>query len=235
MILTNTYRLQSWLRSSGACLALAGAAALSPADAHAAPAAPAGTSMSPAGHRFDAVASGPIVFEAGPITVTCTASESRAQTGAGAYNTIPPGPGNANPQGPVAVRIKAPVFKDCSTDAPGLRVAIETNENNGPWQISLQYGKPSTARLSIPAGGFVLKTSGLLSCTVTAAPDASTTAQGHWEAGSGSALTMEHAQIPVKIEGSFFCPTSLTTATISARYAVHNTTDPDHGITVDPA
>ncbi|MGW8954701.1 hypothetical protein [Streptomyces sp. NPDC055709] len=46
---------------------------------------------------------------------------------------------------------------------------------------------------------------------------------------------MERSQIPVKVEGSFFCPTSLATATISARYAVHDTTDPGDVITVDPA
>ncbi|MEU6709283.1 hypothetical protein [Streptomyces wuyuanensis] len=235
MVFPMRCRLQSSLLSSGACLALAGAAVVSAAEAHAVPVTPTGTTLSPAGHRLDAVALGPVVFEAGPITVTCKTSESRAGTGAAGYNTIPAAPANTNPQGEVAVRIKAPLFEDCTTDVPGLRAAVETNENSGPWQVSLQYGKPSTARLSIPAGGFVLKTSGLLACTATAAPDSAATAHGLWEQDNGSALTMKRAQVPVKVEGSFFCPTSITTANISARYAVNDTTDPGDVITVDPA
>ncbi|MGP3691580.1 hypothetical protein ACTVZO_44285 [Streptomyces sp. IBSNAI002] len=235
MTTTKNRRLATSLLTSGACLALTGVAVLPVPDAHAAPAASAGTSLSPAGHRLDAVASGPVVFEAGPITVTCASSESRAGTAAAGHNTIPPAPGNTGSGGPVAVRIKAPAFKDCTTDAPGLRVAVETNEDSGPWQVLLQHGAPSTARLSIPAGGFVLKTSGLLSCRATAAPGKAAAVSGVWEAGAAPAVRMERSAVPLKIEGSFFCPTSVTSASISARYAVSDATDPAGVITVDPA
>ncbi|MFI8260953.1 MULTISPECIES: hypothetical protein [unclassified Streptomyces] len=77
------------------------------------------------------------------------------------------------------------------------------------------HGEPSTARPATPARGFVLKASGLLACTATAAPD--------------------KAAIPVKREGSFFCATSITSSTISARYTVHDTTDPNRVSTVAPA
>ncbi|MFE2550148.1 hypothetical protein ACFXGI_16565 [Streptomyces sp. NPDC059355] len=114
-------------------------------------------------------------------------------------------------------------------------MAVETNEESGPWQVLLQHGEPNTARLPIPARGFVLKTRGLLACTATAAPGGPATARGHWQAGADPVVALDTAAIPVKLEGSFFCATSITSATISARYTVHDTADPNRVITVDPA
>ncbi|WP_051700541.1 hypothetical protein [Streptomyces sp. NRRL F-4474] len=133
-------------------------------------------------------------------------------------NTLPDRPSTA---GPASVRISPPVFKDCTTDAPGLRVSVKTDEQAGPWQVLLQHGSPSTARLSVPAGG--------LSGAATAVQ---ATADGTWGERERSALLLDRAQIPVKITGSFFCATSVTTATITARYAVTDTTDPTRRVTV---
>ncbi|MFZ3475805.1 hypothetical protein ACODT3_40565 [Streptomyces sp. 4.24] len=217
------------------CLALASAVAVVPASAQAAPSAASGTSLSPAGHRFEAVAAQPVVFAAGPITVTCARSSSLPGKD-GVHNTVPAGAAHTNPAGPVALRITPPAFQDCTTDAPGLRVAVETNEDHGPWQVLLQHGAPATARLSIPASGFVLRTSGLLSCTATAAPGGPATAEGRWRAGAAApAVVLDRAAIPVKLEGSYFCPTSITSAAISAEYTVRDTTDPAQHITVGPA
>ncbi|MFD9082088.1 hypothetical protein [Streptomyces erythrochromogenes] len=229
-MIDNRLRLPRTVLPTAACLALA-AGALLPTGAHAAPtvATAGGTTLSPAGHRFSAVAEGPVVFEAGPIVVTCASSATLP--GAEGRNTVPDRPG---PAGPASVRISPPGFKDCTTDAPGLRVSVETNEQAGPWQVLLQHGSPSTARLSIPAGGFVLRTSGLLACTAVAAPTAPATADGTWDERQGSALVLDRAPITVRITGSFFCATSVTTATITARYAVHDTTDPTRHITVGP-
>ncbi|MFJ9945547.1 hypothetical protein [Streptomyces erythrochromogenes] len=229
----NRLRLSPTVLPSATCLALA-ATALLPVGAHAAPTAAkaGGTTLSPAGHRFSAVAEGPVVFEAGPIVVTCTASSTLPD--AEGRNTVPDRP---SPAGPASVRISPPGFKDCTTDAPGLRVSVETNEQAGPWQVLLQHGSPSTARLSIPTGGFVLRTSGLLACTAVAAPTAPATADGTWDERAErqtSALVLDRAPIPVKITGSFFCATSVTAATITARYAVTDTTDPTRRITVGP-
>ncbi|MFD7031426.1 hypothetical protein ACFWAR_25705 [Streptomyces sp. NPDC059917] len=216
------------------CLALATAVAVVPTSAQAAPSA-AGTSLSPAGHRFEAVAAQPVVFEAGPITVTCARSSSLPGKDA-VHNTVPAGAARTNPTGPVALRIAPPTFQDCTTDAPGLRVAVETNEDHGPWQVLLQHGAPATARLSIPAGGFVLRTGGLLSCSATAAPGGPATAEGRWRTGAAApAVVLDKAAIPVKLEGSYFCPTSITSAAISAEYTVRDTTDPARQITVGPA
>ncbi|MEW1639616.1 hypothetical protein AB0469_36855 [Streptomyces sp. NPDC093801] len=210
------------------CLALGGV--LVPAPTAASAAGPGGTSMAPTGHRFDAVADRPVTFEAGPITVTCARSSSSG-------NTVPSGSAAARPSGPVSLRIKPPVFKECSTDAPGLRVAVETNEDRGPWEVQLQYAAAgTTGRLSMPAGGFVLRTSGLLSCAVTAAPGSAALLPALWDAGvAAPALGLAAAPVPIKLEGGFFCPTSITSAAISATYTVHDTTDPDQRITVGPA
>ncbi|MFJ3977914.1 hypothetical protein [Streptomyces sp. NPDC090021] len=231
---------------SAACLTL-GASALLPAAAQAAPTAD-GTVLSPAGHRFAAVAEGAVVFEAGPIVVTCATSATLP--GAEGRNTIPDTPGPTDPTdptdtpgptdptdptdptGPASVRISPPVFEDCTSDAPGLRISVETNEQAGPWQVLFQHGSPTTARLSVPTGGFVLRTGGLLACAAVAAPTTPATADGTWDDRDTPALVLDRAPIPVKVTGSFFCGTSVTTATISARYAVHDTTDPARRITV---
>ncbi|MFD9102976.1 hypothetical protein ACFVZN_18105 [Streptomyces virginiae] len=228
-MITKTLRLSHTVLAA-ACLTLASSALL-PTAAHAAPTA-GGTTLSPAGHRFAAVADGSVVLEAGPIVVTCTTSSTLP--GAEARNTLPDAP---SPTGPASVRISPPVFKDCTTDAPGLRIAVETNEQAGPWQVLLQHGSPTTARLSIPTGGFVLRTSGLLACTALAAPSAPATADGTWDADERKtpALVLDRAPIPVRVTGSFFCGTSVTTANITARYAVHDTTDPTRRITVGGA
>ncbi|MFJ7780496.1 hypothetical protein [Streptomyces yangpuensis] len=213
------------------CLTL-GTSALLPAAAQAAPTT-GGTVLSPAGHRFAAVAEGAVVLEAGPIVVTCATSSTLP--GAEGRNTVPEAPDAPGTTGPARVRISPPVFKDCTSDAPGLRISVETNEQAGPWQVLLQHGSPTTARLSIPTGGFVLRTGGLLACTAVAAPTAPATADGTWDDRNDRdtpALVLDRAPIPVKVTGSFFCGTSVTTATISARYAVHDTTDPARRITV---
>ncbi|MFG2337562.1 hypothetical protein [Streptomyces yangpuensis] len=218
-------RLPRTVLPAAACLTLA-TPALLPAAAQAAPTT-GGTVLSPAGHRFAAVADGAVVLEAGPIVVTCATSSTLP--GAEGRNTVPDAPG---PTGPASVRISPPVFKDCTSDAPGLRISVETDEQAGPWQVLLRHGSPTTARLSIPTGGFVLRTSGLLACTAVAAPTAPATADGTWDDRDTPALVLDRAPIPVKVTGSFFCGTSVTTATISARYAVHDTTDPARRITV---
>ncbi|MFJ3876731.1 hypothetical protein ACIPW5_04650 [Streptomyces sp. NPDC090077] len=208
------------------CLALAGV--LAPAPTAASAAAPAGTSLAPAGHRFDAVAGQPVTFDAGPISVTCARSSS---TG----NTLPAGSAATNPSGPVSLRIEPPVFQDCTTDAPGLRVSVETNEDHGPWELRLQYAASgTTGRLTMPAGGFVLRTSGLLSCTATAAPGAAASLPARWDP-EAPALGLTAAPVPIRLEGGFFCPSSIASAAISAAYTVRDTTDPARRITAGPA
>ncbi|MFD9357925.1 hypothetical protein [Streptomyces sp. NPDC060031] len=120
-----------------------------------------------------------------------------------------------------------------------LRVAVETNKDRAPWLLQLQYSAAgATGRLSIPEGGFVLRTSGLLSCTATAAPGSAASLPAHWDAGTGAAapsLGLTTAPVPIKLEDGFFCPTSITSAAISATYAVRDTTAPSQRITVGPA
>ncbi|MER5561250.1 hypothetical protein ABT071_21875 [Streptomyces sp. NPDC002506] len=201
----------------------------SPALAQTAPGAlPTGTTVGPAGHTFTASAQGDVVFDAGPVTVTCARSTTVPSTGR--LNKVPAQPGNSSAAGPVVLNISPPTFESCTTNAPGLKAAITTNAEHGAWQIALRDGAP--ARLLIPAQGFVLKTSGLLSCNVTAAPTGPAGAEAAWSNGTPSSLGFTGASIPVKIEGGFFCPTSIDTATITARYQVADTTDPASSITV---
>ena len=138
-------------------------------------------------------------------------------------------PGNHNDDGPVVSAVNAPTYSACSTSLPGVEAAVTTS---GEWTVSMQNGSPSTAGLTMPSGGFVLKTSGLAECTVTAAPDGPATATGEWANGSPSTLAFSAAAVPVKVEGGFGCPTSTTSSEFGATYEVTDTSDAGADVSV---
>ncbi|MEU8999533.1 hypothetical protein AB0952_08575 [Streptomyces caniferus] len=199
----------------GLSLAMTSAATAQPA------AAAASTTVTPAGHGFTATLSGKATFKAGSVTVTCTVSSSSGQ--------VPAAPGNHNPAGPVSSSTTPATYSSCTTSMPGVSASVSTS---GAWGVAMQNGAPVTAGLTIPVGGFVLKTSGLASCTVTAAPTSAATVNGTWTNGAPSTLGFTNAQVPVKVTGGFGCPTSATSSTFNAVYRVADTTDPASQITV---
>ncbi|KJY17133.1 MULTISPECIES: hypothetical protein [Streptomyces] len=204
--------------------AAAGAIALASVTASAAPAPVAGsTTVTPAGHDFKAVLSGKATLKAGSVTVTCTVSVS---TG-----TVPAAPGNNNPAGPVSSPISPPTYSSCTSSMPGVTPTVTTS---GAWAVSMQDGAPITATMTVPTGGLVLKTTGLASCTVTAAPTGPASVPGTWANGSPSTLTFTNASVPVKVTGGFGCPTSATASVFNAVYKVSDVTDPAQDITVGP-
>ncbi|QIY55286.1 hypothetical protein HEP86_13010 [Streptomyces sp. RPA4-5] len=203
----------------GLALAVTSPATAQPAGTPSA-AAPA-TTVSPAGHGFTATLSGKATFKAGSVTVTCKTSVSSGQ--------VPTAPGNQNPAGPVSSSTTPATYGSCTTSMPGVAATVTTT---GTWGVAMQYGTPVTAGLTIPVGGFVLKTSGLASCTVTAAPTSAATVNGSWTNGAPSTLTFTNASVPVKVVGGFGCPTSSTSSTFNAAYTVRDTTDPAAQITV---
>ncbi|GAA0457198.1 hypothetical protein [Streptomyces olivaceiscleroticus] len=214
------------LLAAGTGVAAAGALCLAvtaPATAAApAPSLAAGsTTVTPAGHAFAANLTGKATFKAGSVTVTCSVSNSTGQ--------VPAAPGNHNDAGPVSSSISAPTYSSCSTSMPGVSATVTTS---GAWGVAMQNGSPSTAVMSIPKGGVVVKTSGLASCTVTAAPSGPATVNGSWSNGAPSTLTFSGASVPVTVVGGFGCPTSATASTFGATYAVSDTTDPASQITV---
>ncbi|MFC9299156.1 hypothetical protein ACFTWH_24210 [Streptomyces sp. NPDC057011] len=209
-------------------LGLAAAGALSVASvtatATAAPLPAAGsTTVTPAGHSFKATLSGKATLKAGSVTVTCTVSVS---TG-----TVPAAPGNHNAAGPVSSPISPPTYSSCTSSMPGVTPTVTTS---GAWSVSMQDGSPVTATMTVPVGGLVVKTTGLASCTVTAAPTAAANVGGTWANGAPSSLTFTNASVPVKVTGGFGCPTSATSSTFNAVYLVADTTDPAQQITVGP-
>ncbi|MGA5562732.1 hypothetical protein ACPCUV_16350 [Streptomyces platensis] len=203
----------------GLALAVTSPATAQPAGTPSA-AAPA-TTVSPAGHGFTATLSGKATFKAGSVTVTCKTSVSSGQ--------VPAAPGNQNPAGPVSSSTTPATYGSCTTSMPGVAATVTTT---GTWGVAMQYGTPVSAGLTIPAGGFVLQTSGLASCTVTAAPTSAATVNGSWTNGAPSTLTFTNASVPVKVVGGFGCPTSATSSTFNAAYTVSDTTDPASQITV---
>ncbi|MFG2142468.1 hypothetical protein [Streptomyces sp. NPDC048650] len=184
-------------------------------------AAAAATTVSPAGHQFTAALSGKATFTAGSVTVTCSTSSAGGQ--------VPAAPDNHNAAGPVSSSISPATYGSCTTSMPGVSATVTTS---GGWGVAMQNGSPVTAGLTIPSGGFVLKTSGLASCTVTAAPTAPATVNGTWTNGAPSTLTFTNAAVPVKVVGGFGCPTGATSSTFNAAYRVTDTTDPASQITV---
>ncbi|GAA2461092.1 hypothetical protein ACFPFX_19285 [Streptomyces mauvecolor] len=219
------------LRSSRALILLAPAAAatlvLGGTTGASALSAAGPTTVSPAGHSFAAKLTGKATFKAGSTTMTCTVSASVPTTGAN--NQIPAAPGNHNDAGAVSVPINPPTFSGCSTSIGGVGVTASTN---GVWSISAQNGSPVTAGLTMPKGGFVLKTSGLAACTITASPTGPTTVPGTWTNGAPSSLAIADAPVAATVTGGFLCPTGNQAATFSATYNVTDTTDPAQQITV---
>ncbi|MFB6823188.1 hypothetical protein ACFCXA_16565 [Streptomyces virginiae] len=204
--------------------AVAGAITLASVTASAAPLPPAGsTTVTPAGHAFQATLSGKATFKAGSVTITCTASV--------ATGSVPGAPGNSNPAGPVSSPISAPTYSSCTSSMWGVTPTVTTS---GAWSVSMQNGAPVTATMGLPVGGLVVQTSGLASCTVTAAPTAPANAGGTWANGSPSTLTFTNVSVPVTVTGGFGCPTSATTSLFNAVYKVTDTTDPAQQITVGP-
>ncbi|MFJ6722763.1 MULTISPECIES: hypothetical protein [unclassified Streptomyces] len=207
-------------------LGMAAAAALTVASASAtaAPLSPAGsTTVTPAGHAFKATLSGKATLKAGSVTVTCSVSVS---TG-----TVPAAPGNHNAAGPVSSPISAPTYSSCTSSMPGVTPTVTTS---GAWSVSMQNGSPVTATMTVPTGGLVVHTTGLATCTVTAAPSGPASVAGTWANGAPSALTFTNASVPVTVVGGFGCPTSATSSTFNAVYKVTDTTDPAQQITVAP-
>ncbi|AXE24214.1 hypothetical protein C0216_12765 [Streptomyces globosus] len=181
------------------------------------------TTVTPAGHAFTAALSGKATLKAGSVTVTCSVSVS---TG-----TVPAAPGNHNAAGPVSSPITPPTYSSCTASIPGVTPTVTTS---GAWSVSMQHGSPITAVMTVPAGGLVLKTTGLASCTVTTAPSGPANVSGTWTNGAPPSLTFTNATVPVKVTGGFGCPTSATASTFNAVYKVTDTTDPAQQITVGP-
>lgn len=205
-------------------MAAAGALSLTSVSATAAPLPLAGsTTVTPAGHAFKATLSGKATLKAGSVTVTCSVSVS---TG-----TVPAAPGNQNPAGPVSSPISPPTFSSCTASLPGVTPTVTTS---GAWTVSMQNGSPIAATMGVPVGGLVLKTTGLATCTVTAAPTAPAGVGGSWTNGAPPSLTFTNASVPVKVTGCFGCPTSATSSVFNAVYKVTDTTDPAQQITVGP-
>ncbi|MFH9420591.1 hypothetical protein [Streptomyces sp. NPDC017529] len=207
------------LATASLSLALTGSATARPATDR--PVALDSTTVTPAGHSYAADLTGKATFKAGSVTVTCTVSHATGQ--------VPDAPANTNASGPVGNGISAPTYSSCTTSMPGVRATIETS---GAWGVSMQNGASITAGLTIPTGGFVLKTSGLATCTVTAAPTGAAVVSGTWTNGAPSTLGFTNASVPVEVVGGFGCPTSATTSTFNANYRVADTTDPASQITV---
>ncbi|MFB7782182.1 hypothetical protein [Streptomyces vinaceus] len=205
-------------------LAAAGALSVASATATAAPAPLAGsTTVTPAGHSFKATLSGKATLKAGSVTVTCTVSVS---TG-----TVPAAPGNQNASGPVSSPISPPTYSSCTSSIPGVTPTVTTS---GSWSVSMQNGSPITATMTVPVGGLVVHTTGLATCTVTAAPTAPANVAGTWANGAPPSLTFTNASVPVTVTGGFGCPTSATSSVFNAVYKVTDTTDPAQQITVGP-
>ncbi|MFI5782312.1 hypothetical protein [Nocardia sp. NPDC051570] len=179
------------------------------------------TTVSPAGASVSGTNQGPIVFTAGPVTVTCNTVTTSG--------SVPAAPNNQNPSGSVSVQIAAPTISDCSTNLPGALSATVTT--SGTWGVSVQNGSPIVGNLLAPAGGVTLQTSGALSCTAVLSPDSPATVAGTFTNGNPSTVTATDVTVPVKITGDAACP-SPATATTSATFALNNTTDPSTPITV---
>ncbi|MGW1076717.1 hypothetical protein [Streptomyces sp. NPDC002537] len=188
------------------------------------------TTVTTAGHYFAATLTGSATFKAGSVTATCNVSSSQPTAGGGdANNQIPNAPGNHNDAGPVVSNLNSPTYSSCSANLPGVTVSVTTS---GAWGVAMQNADTPTATLTIPSGGFVLQTTGLANCTVTAAPTAAANLNTTFANGSPSTLTVTDGTVPVQVTGGLGCPTAATFSVFNATYQVTDVTDPSQQITV---
>ncbi|GHD32796.1 hypothetical protein GCM10007147_36770 [Nocardiopsis kunsanensis] len=207
-------------------LALAGAGALLLTWGGPAHAQQESTTVEPAGAAFSVSLAGEATFEAGPMTVTCTVSDSAPGDG---NNLVPDEPDNHNPEGAVTGSINAPGFDDCESDLP--LVDVEVDVTDAVWDMSMQHGATTVGTMHVPAAGIVVNTSGLASCTATVSPDAPVGIQGTWTNGGTVSTLGFDTTAPIELEGDTACSDD-DEAVFEATYEVTNTDDPGTPITV---
>lgn len=207
-------------------LALAGAGALVLAWGGPANAQQESTTVEPAGAAFSVSLDGEATFEAGPMTVTCTVSDSAPGNG---NNLVPDDPDNHNPEGAVTGSINAPGFDECESDVP--LVDVEVDVADAVWDMSMQNGETTVGTMHVPAAGIVVNTSGLASCTATVSPDAPVGIQGTWTNGDTVSALGFDTTAPIELEGDPACSDD-DEAGFTATYEVTNTDDPETPITV---
>lgn len=154
-------------------LAVVAAGALSALPATAS----ASTTVYPAGHTLDLGTStdvNPFPAVAGPLYCR---SVHRGTV------DVPAVPGNSNASGPVTLAFSTlPTFSGCQIGtSPMSRLPI-TITASGAWTLSLEWGVPATATVSVPAYG--------VTASVFCAPGnmAPTTGRGEWQNGFASPL-----------------------------------------------
>ncbi|MEE2041303.1 hypothetical protein Q8791_29165 [Nocardiopsis sp. CT-R113] len=185
------------------------------------------TTVDPAGAAFEAVLDGTATFTAGTVVVTCQVSSTSP---GGGNNLVPAAPDNHNPNGAVSGPINSPDFGNCSTNVPLVSATVAVADP--VWEMTMQFGAPSVGTMVVPAGGIVVTTSGLASCTATVSPNAPAAVGGTWTNGSPASTLAFDTSAPVVVVGGFGCPTSATTSDFTATYEVTNADDPTAPITV---
>lgn len=185
------------------------------------------TTVEPAGAAFEAALTGSATFDAGGTVITCSVSVSSPEEGT---NLVPEAPDNTDPDGPVSGTISAPGFEDCETNMP--LVDAEVTVADPTWEMAMQFGEPSTGTMLVPAGGIVVTTSGLASCTATVSPDADVAIGGTWTNGDPVSTLDFDTTAPVVVEGDAVCPGG-DEAVFTATYEVTNVDDPATPITVN--
>ncbi|RMI29289.1 hypothetical protein EBN03_26490 [Nocardia stercoris] len=184
------------------------------------------TTINPSGAHAKAQNIGNVTIAVGSYTVTCTGLTSTGQ--------VPVAPANHNASGPVAVAIGVPTFSGCSINAPFESVTVTANATNGAWSLSAQNGSPITGSLNIPKAGVTATISGLLNCSVVAAPTGPASVSGTFTNGTNSTTNPSYAQasssVPLSITGGG-CPTD-TSGTIAGKIGVYDTDNTATAITV---
>ncbi|OLT27713.1 hypothetical protein BJF83_17830 [Nocardiopsis sp. CNR-923] len=217
-------RTRSWLSAAAAAstavlgLAWAGTAQATTADP---------TTVEPAGAAFEASLAGSAVFITGSVVITC---ETSSTSPGGGNNLVPDAPDNHNPGGPVSGPINAPEFTNCSTNIIFVRATVDVVDP--VWEMTMQHGAPSVGTMVIPAGGIVVTTRGLASCTATVSPNADVPIAGTWTNGDPVSTLDFDTTAPTVVQGGFGCPTNVTEAEFTATYEVTNADTPSDPITV---
>ncbi|RMI32129.1 hypothetical protein [Nocardia stercoris] len=187
----------------------------------------AGTQVTPAGDSVTGTLVGNLVVNVGSFQGTCTISSVSGK--------IPASPSNVS-DGAITVPLGTPTVSNCSINAPLENLTVQVSGN---WAITGQYGSPINGYLTIPQNGVYASISGLVSCTGNAAPAGAVTLPGIWTNGTDSVnnpskVSVVNGTVPVAVSGGGLCPGNTGFASVSATYAVKDTTNPSAPVVIGP-
>lgn len=198
------------------------------------------TTVSPAGHRFTATASGPTTFEAdngtSGLVLSCDVSTADGQVPtvanpANAYNAL------AN--GSVVGGLDAPIYDDCEVVGfPTVDVDVDTSLNPDEWSVTAMHApghdddEGNWAHINIPNGAVEIDLTGAINCTFEVPGGAAISVFGYWTNGTNSTNDPSTLDVNGQVTFAGNCPGTSAAQYLGSYDVVNTTTGTNQPITI---